>query len=332
MVSLLIGTIVALLIAEGIVRLFFPESILPRFVIDGGYGVRANQPNIVTRHYVPGDYDVTISTNSAGMRGVREYSIEKPAGVHRIAVIGDSFIFGFGANDNEVISAVLEKALNKNASRNGLRYEVINLSVSGFGQAEQLITYRELIRNYDLDYVILFYFSNDIGNNAVSGLFTVDSNTEIQRTDASYLPGVKAREFLYGVPAIRWLFTHSQAWNLVRNRLSALVQKSLLKKQGLKNFSDTQPKAVELTRALLRQFIKDISSDGARSAVFIIPGKNQESNFPLTPEEVIMAGASLIDGRYFLGPNDYYVIDSHWRASGHRKAASAVLDAIADSR
>jgi hypothetical protein len=110
---ILLGITVAFLTAELIVRLFVNEPILPRFVIDPGYGVRAHQPYVRIRHYVPGDYDVIITTNSVGLRGQWEYTVDKPSGAHRIALIGDSFVYGAGVNDNEVISHVLEDELNK---------------------------------------------------------------------------------------------------------------------------------------------------------------------------------------------------------------------------
>jgi len=113
--------------------------------------------------------------------------------------------------------------------------------------------------------------------------------------------------------------------------LSSLVQKSLLRKQDLKTFDDTAESAVVLTRALLLQLISDIERDGARPIIFIIPQKSIQSNFPLGRDVVVDHGAILIDGKEFLGVNDYYVIDSHWNAEGHKKAARA-LAAIVGNR
>jgi hypothetical protein len=314
------------MVAELVVRVFFKEPIGPRFVYDPGYGVRAHQPNIRARNYFPDDYDVMITTNSAGLRGQREYAVDKPANVRRFVLVGDSFVYGFGANDNEVISYVLEDELNKSASPDGLRYQVLNFGISGFGQAEELVTYRARSRNYKPDVVVLFYFENDIGNNVVSGLFDLDEHGRLYRTGKDFLPGVALREVLYKIAPTRWLFTHSQAWNLIRNRLSGLIQQSLLEKQGLQRYDETTPRAVELTRALFDQFIREIKDDSARPVIFIIPDKSVRSNFPLSIESLEKSGVTVLDGRSLFSEKDYYARDSHWTPEGHRKAAAAIAE------
>jgi len=226
-----------------------------------------------------------------------------------------------------VVSAVLERLLNDHGQNR--KYEVINLSVSGFGQAEQLVTYRELGRHYEADAVLLFYFQNDIGNNAVSGLFEVDDQGRLIRTGRSYLPAVELRERLYAVPPIRWLFEQSALWNLVRNRLSSIVQKQLLKKEGLKAFSDQKPEAVRLTRALISQLIADVNADGALPVVVVIPHRaSDNSNFPYSGADIKAMCAKYIDTRGLLTPGDYYTRDSHWRASGHRLTAERLIPVI----
>jgi lysophospholipase L1-like esterase len=328
LVASLGGLAVALLLVEGLVRLAFDEAVQPRYVIDPGYGVRANQPNVRTRHYVPGDYDVAISTNSAGMRGRREYPVERVPGKRRILVLGDSFTFGYGVNDDEVVSAVLEDLLNERASASA---EVLNLAVSGFGQAEELVTWENRGKAYRPDVVVLFYFENDIGNNAVSRLYQPGPDGLPVRTGADFLPGSSLQERLFAFPPTRWLFEHSEAWNLVRNRLSSLVQRSLLRQQGLESYSDGSSDAVELTRALLRGLVADIRAAGARPVLFVIPDSRRlDSNLPLTERELTALGVTVVDGRGFLTRDDYYARDSHWRPSGHRKAAeqlAAVIDA-----
>lgn len=323
----LIGLVVALLLVEGLVRLFFNEPVQPRFVVDGGYGVRANKSHVDTRHYVPGDYDVRITTNSSGMRGQREYPVARAPGKRRILLLGDSFPFGYGVEDDQVVSAVLEDLLNAGGDPGG--YEVVNLAVAGFGQAEELVTWEARAKNYRPDVVVLFYFENDIGNNAVANLYRVNTDGHLERTGEDFLPGTNLQDSMLSITPVRWLFEHSEAWNLIRNRLSSLVQGRLIRQQGLQGYDDASPKATALTRALLAELVAKIRQDGAQAVFVIIPGKQtMQSSFPLTPQEVAALGATLVDGRDYLSSADYYNRDNHWKPSGHRKTAERLAEVI----
>lgn len=322
----LIGLAVALLLLEGLVRLFFDEPVQPRFVVDGGYGVRANKAHVDTRHYVPGDYDVRITTNASGMRGQEDYPVERVPGKRRILLLGDSFPFGYGVEDNQAVSAVLEELLNAHAPGG---YEVLNLAVAGFGQAEELVTWQARGRTYQPDVVVLFYFENDIGNNAVSKLYRINADGHLERTGADFLPGTNLQDSMLSIAPLRWLFEHSEAWNMIRNRLSSIVQKRLMKQQGLEGYDDASPEALALTRALLAELVGQIRQTGAQVVFVVIPNKRgMQSGFPLTPQEVAALGARLVDGRDYLSPDDYYKRDNHWKPSGHRKTAEQLADVV----
>lgn len=70
------------------------------------------KPNIVERHFVEDEFDVTVKTNSLGYRD-NEFS-NNPK---RILVLGDSFVFGWGVENNEVFTEKLEEKID---------HEVIN--------------------------------------------------------------------------------------------------------------------------------------------------------------------------------------------------------------
>lgn len=322
----LVGLAVALLLLEGLVRVLFDEPVQPRFVVDGGYGVRANKANVDTRHYVPGDYDVRITTNASGMRGQQDYPVERVPGKRRILVLGDSFPFGYGVEDDQVVSAVLEQLLNAEAPGS---YEVVNLAVAGFGQAEELVTWGARARNYQPDVVVLFYFENDIGNNAVANLYRINADGRLERTGRDFLPGTNLQDSMLSFAPLRWLFENSEAWNLIRNRLSSIVQKRLMKQQGLTDYDDASPEALALTRALLAELVAQIRQAGGEVVFVVIPNKRgMQSGFPLTPQEVAALGARLVDGRDYLTPADYYNRDNHWKPSGHRKTAEQLADVV----
>lgn len=99
---------------------------------------------------------VSVRTNSLGLRD-REFSRQKPTGVHRILVLGDSMTFGWGAKEEDTYPKVLERLLN----RNGRRYEVINAGVGNYNSAQEVAYFRERGILLQPDEVILGFYIND---------------------------------------------------------------------------------------------------------------------------------------------------------------------------
>jgi len=99
-----------------------------------------------------------IETNSHGMRDI-EYSVKKPPGTYRIAVLGDSVAFGLGVNMTYVFTEVLESRLNE---RGGRKVEVLNFGVSGYSTKREVAQYDAKVRYFDPDLVIIAYSMNDI--------------------------------------------------------------------------------------------------------------------------------------------------------------------------
>jgi hypothetical protein len=79
-----------------------------------------------------------LKTNSAGLAD-KEYSIEKPAGVRRIAVMGDSITRGQGAPFGGTYEALLENKLNEAHLTPSIRgYEILNFAVGSYTLTQQL--------------------------------------------------------------------------------------------------------------------------------------------------------------------------------------------------
>ncbi|MCP4328066.1 MAG: hypothetical protein GY791_06480 [Alphaproteobacteria bacterium] len=325
-ILIMVSLAIALGLVEIAVRLFSPEAIRPRFTVDLGHGIRGNEPNLEVTYFVPGQYEAVYHTNSVGMRGRRDYETTKPADVCRVAVVGDSFAFGEGVADGEVVTAVLEETLNRTA--NGTVFEVLNFGIPGIGTAEELVLYQNHVRSYRPDLVAVLYFNNDTGNSLVSGLYELDDAGNLVRAADQYIPGVEVRAAMHANPILRWLSNNSQAWNLVRNRLSAFIHEQRLAEQGLGSYDAEDPQAVKLTRQVFVEFVNVVAADDAAIVVFAIPDRDMTSNFPLTAAELEAAGAVFIDGRNVISTDDYYTIDGHWRETGHAKAATAVADVM----
>jgi lysophospholipase L1-like esterase len=97
--------------------------------------------------------------NSAGYRG-RDLAIPKPAGVFRIALLGDSMTFGWGVREEETFAARIEEALAH--ARPERRWEVANFAMIGANTSQAAEAYTVDVALYDPDLVLLGFFMNDV--------------------------------------------------------------------------------------------------------------------------------------------------------------------------
>jgi hypothetical protein len=92
--------------------------------------------------------------NHAGFRG-REFSPEKPAGVYRIAIVGDSFTYGNGVRQEDRYSDLLQRELPAHI-------EVLNFGTAGANTPEHLATVTKLLQEVHPDFVLLQWYVNDV--------------------------------------------------------------------------------------------------------------------------------------------------------------------------
>ncbi len=103
----------------------------------------------------------TLSTNSEGFRGTKEYSFHKKTGMKRVFVIGGSAAFGMNATKDEAtIAGELEKRLN--AGETEPKYEVINAACLGFNSHQDMILMGLEIMHRDPDLIISFAGGTDL--------------------------------------------------------------------------------------------------------------------------------------------------------------------------
>jgi hypothetical protein len=109
-----------------------------------------------------------IKINSVGLRD-REHAIVKPPNSVRIAVLGDSMTEALQVPVDKPFWSVLERQLKSCPAMQGKDVEVINFGVSGYGTAQELLTYTKWAAQYSPDVTILgFYVGNDVRNNSRS--------------------------------------------------------------------------------------------------------------------------------------------------------------------
>ncbi|MBI1880205.1 MAG: SGNH/GDSL hydrolase family protein [Chloroflexi bacterium] len=117
------------------------------------------KPNTSTEINTEG-YIHEFVRNSAGMHD-QEHQREKPEGVFRILVIGDSFVEARQVAKSQTSSSILETALNSDDSN--LRYEVISAGASAWGPAQELMYFRSEGKFFSPDLVLGFWYpANDL--------------------------------------------------------------------------------------------------------------------------------------------------------------------------
>jgi len=107
-----------------------------------------------------------VKINSQGLRD-REHTETKPEGVYRIAVLGDSYAEAVQVDMTDTFWSRLERNLGTCPIFTDYKIEAINLGVSGYGTAQELITLRKHAWKYSPDMVLLAFFQgNDVEDNS----------------------------------------------------------------------------------------------------------------------------------------------------------------------
>jgi lysophospholipase L1-like esterase len=99
---------------------------------------------------------VDVVTNSRGLRD-REYAFEKPIGVLRIVMLGDSFTEGWGTPEQETFSKRIERLY---AERN-IKAEAINTGVGNWNTVQEVEYFLSDAYRYNPDIVVLNFVFND---------------------------------------------------------------------------------------------------------------------------------------------------------------------------
>lgn len=156
----LFGLLGAVLIGEGAVRLanLEPGSL---WVFNGSYGWSYGHG--LRLWYTTRDFRNWVETNSRGLHE-REISYDKPGGLVRILVLGDSFTGALEVPLEAAYPKVLERMLN--SSQGGTRVQVINAGIGGFSTVNEYLLFLHEGQKYRADLVLLaFEFSTDIIDN-----------------------------------------------------------------------------------------------------------------------------------------------------------------------
>ena len=112
--------------------------------------------NIDERFFLPGSFDVRVVCNSKGLRDA-EKDYAKLGGTKRIAVLGDSFVWGYGVENHEMVSTVIQNLIPDT--------ETLNFGVKGYSTVQEVVRFETEGLRYDPDVTLLFFCWNDLEDN-----------------------------------------------------------------------------------------------------------------------------------------------------------------------
>ena len=353
---------VMILLIEIFLRIFYPQNLnITRLDADKVYEYKPGIKSILRRQ----EFYTHVTINSEGWRD-EVYSIEKPKNTKRIAIAGDSFVFGFGVEENETFAKILERKLNENSKIN---YEVMNFGESAYGTEQEYFVIKDDVLKYSPDLIILAFSPNDLKENVKFNLFDVKNNSLVRNPPKEISTALKIRNYISWHSHLYSLFYFSVIDNAdLRNFLvNAHLLNAPFKEPSTdfdsliyQNSNNADFKySMNKTLLLLNGINKMAENKNTAFALFIIPAKEQADknemlkyaesrkldasklNITLTQDSLKDAlnkeNIAIMDPLpQFVksGRNNtfYYNIDSHWNKNGHEFAANAIYEKLINAK
>jgi sugar lactone lactonase YvrE/lysophospholipase L1-like esterase len=256
--------------------------------------------------------DYTI--NAHGMRGP-DFKGVKPEGTFRVLMAGDSFTFGWGADDRETIPFFMEEILNSGGQGHA-RFEVLNSGVPGYttGQMWELMQRKTL--SFDPDLVVLMVSANDI----IVERIHFDPLFEGLYTD--YLP------IPYRLKPVLWRLSVGYRYLVQRHKrfMESTGRVGSLGERDLHYFA-----------ANIRAIKEAVESRGKEFVLVLLPMLEDFNNYPYQKQHDdmhrVLEGIDCIDllpsmRRYDVRDLWFTVHDHHLNGRANRAVARMILEAL----
>lgn len=294
--AMVVAIVFALLVGEVFVRIFAPtERLVPLNEVI--LGITAQKPNISGIHIVPYTFDVSYKTNGQRFRSAKIFAPYPDPHVPRIAVVGDSFTFGWGANDDQTYPSQLEQLLNGKVGPT----EVLNAGVCGTGTGNEALWYDLWVRSFHPNLVILTVVPNDTDDDLARPLFSIDASGKVSPKSALQVgqfqsQSLTARRIVTHLPLYDYLTEHSELLNLFRRTVSLLIRRRHIEQTSAKAGSSAfETVGLRLLGGEVEWLNQQVHASGAQLIVVFVPFR--ETVYGKTPEtnHVVYASAAMIE-------------------------------------
>lgn len=300
----------------------------------------ANEPG-ARGTFARDEFRYEVAVNSQGLRQ-GEVARQKPAGVRRIAFVGDSFLWGIGVSDAERTTEQLAQLLRS--------VEVLNFGVSGYGPVQHLLNLDSVLDFAPDLVVVLFCLGNDFVDNVQFVRYgyhkpyaELDASGAL-RIEGYPLPdtkafGFEARPTWFGsalLGALRKAVGGQPALAGQRG-LALLDEAAMYAATPADDVAAQRQEAFAVNRALLGAIAARVAERGTQLLVVPAPTKfeynrrgqtGHEGVFPqleqVLQHDCAALGIDFVPTVARLHGDDFWQKDGHWRPDGHRKIAAAI--------
>lgn len=310
---ILIVTVVIITTGELLIRFVTPhEYMYPRWKYTAHYG-SVLFSNCKMVHACPSRWKFIYTINDYQYRGGL-ISVSNTYDKKNIVILGDSFSFGEGVNDGDEYPALIANRLKDD-------YDVINLSVGGWGLTQQIRRYYEFGQLYSPKIILLQFCVNDPGDNFRNMVTTIENGRFKFRNSNKILVRKLAEIYLS-----KSIIQKSQLYNFLRQTGYELIKGTGEKKAKLsyeqthnqeKNISPKE----QFYNELLELFTKDMKLKGIDLIMISVNGHLDQ--FPAIKAKVSdLSSKGLVDYYevlpWFENISDYRSPEGHlWGKKAH---------------
>ena len=288
-----LASLLALLaISEVLVRTL-TDTRRPLLVVDEDVGRRYLDGFEGPYYSDESEREVHLRFNAHGLR-FPDVPHEKPEGVRRLLLFGDSFVAGLEVEEAVTACAVLERRLA--LERPDERWEVLNFGVSGSAPDQELALYRHVGQLYQADLVLCTYFvGNDFGgvieriSRTVKLYYELDAAGELVQVPYPS-PRIAFNELLNQYSRF-YVWQKKLVNESSKRQLKTVVASFAAEGEGRNVFHGDSLRKSEwvyctevagdvsaswdVTDAVLSAFAEEVEADGARFGLVIMPASLQ---------------------------------------------------------
>jgi len=192
----------------------------------------------------------------------------------RVMVLGDSYINGWGTDENRKFSNLLRKNLTNSASGRYKRFLVLDISKPGNNTLDNYNEYRQYYASFKPQTIILPYNINDVEDNLDEVRNTADNNNKQEHKHINKPNfGKKLYDIIYQVHLVQYLLHNFHSY---LKGQGIVIPNSELDNQ-LKSYTQNIENWVKSKR-ILNKMIREIGEKKEKLVVILMPEYNVINN------------------------------------------------------